>query len=58
MEISRKKRSHVDYSHYRKSNFEVLRILSIYAIIIHHLITHSGFTWIHFKVSPHKMWLW
>lgn len=57
MEISRNKRSHVDYSHYRKSNFEVLRILSMYAIIIHHLIAHSGFTWSQFKVTPQKIWL-
>lgn len=57
MEISRKKRSHVDYSRYRKSNFEVLRILSIYAIIIHHLIAHSGFTWSQFKVTSQKIWL-
>ena len=57
MEISRRNRSHVKYSHYRQSNFEVLRILSMYAIIIHHLIAHSGFTWSQFKVTPNKIWL-
>lgn len=54
---TRKNKSHVDYSHYRKSNFEVLRILSMYGIVIHHLIAHSGFTWSQFKVTPEKIWL-
>ncbi|BDR58256.1 acyltransferase family protein [Xylocopilactobacillus apicola] len=57
MQRSRKNKSHVDYSHYRQTNFELLRILSMYAIIIHHLIAHSGFSWSQFKVTPNKIWL-
>lgn len=40
----------------RKSNFELLRLLAVFMVTIHHFFAYGGFDWDTSAISPQRVW--